>query len=1286
MKKIYKCYCATSYGREKLLLWLCFIMLSFGSYGQQTNKKFNVRNYGDIGYLEYLPQNYSSNNTTYPVLIFLHGAGERGNGTSDLTKVKKNGPPKLIESGHKMEFEVNGKKESFIVISPQLRSNYNSWPGFYVDLVIEHVKKNYRVDLDRIYLTGLSMGGGACWAYTSYSTQYADKIAAIAPMCGHQSFVSSKVCNIASNNVAVWAHHGDSDKSTPLRYSKDWVNGVNNCSSTKQAELTIYPGAGHSDAWEKGYDADYKYNDISIYEWLLHQERGKEAVWPDQAPPPTPEPENQLPVAKAGTDKTITLPTNTTTLDGSSSSDTDGDIVSYSWSLLSGSPSAILTNQNTKTVTVSALTEGVYTFELSVQDDDGATNKDQITLVVEAAPAQEPNPSPGEVNACDCNHIITSSQPYVNGETLGVKPGDVVCIQAGDYPYLNLFNFKGSKELPLTIKNCGGEVKIGGSSANYGIVMNNNHYFRLTGTGDASVKYGFQVNGDTKFLATGFAIAGKSSDFEIDHLEITKVEAGVLAKTNPSCDASTWQGNYTMKNVKFHDIYVHDIKGEGFYIGHTSLNVNISCGGTTKTVTPHDIENIEVYNNKFANTGWDGIQVSRASKNCNIYNNEVYNYGTENKSSQQAGIIVGGESNGRVYNNWVEKGTGSGIQIFGQGEVVVFNNIVKDAGEDAIFSDDRSTSPLSLKLINNTILSPDRDGIRLYNNESDNNVVNNNLVIAPGSLGNYNNTESSYLFLGSGVNADIKSNIFEAKIDEVDFSNIVLNDYTLGEQSPAVDAGCNVEQFDISKDYADGPRPLNGAYDVGAYESSFAAEPAPTPPTENVKGLNYAYYEGLWSSLPDFSKLNPIKKGEVEDIDLSIRERNSKFAVVFTGYIDIPVEGNYTFETASDDGSKLYIGGNEEANLVVNNDGLHGKRFREGSIQLTAGLHPIQISFFEKSGKEILEVYWKDTPNGITTREIVPTSVFFREAETSPEPQIPEEPVITGTLYKINFTKSGFSSGNQEWNDIALNNITGSRTTTAEDAEKSGANITVTAYHGMSGYTILGVADNQASLSNGVFPDAIMRHAAYTTGRASIRFGSLSPDKIYNIHVYGGRAGSGQRLTEYIVAGQSKTLQCMNNSSETVVFESIRSNSNGEINLEFQQGGNTWAYINAVVVEEIDNTNAKTNTHNKVISEQLTDTKITGSATHRSSVAKVYPNPLSGSKLNIQFTSSEIRLTKISIFDQWGRKIVSDTVSGIIPNGAYTLSTEKQFLKSGMYIIKIEGGNIETETHKLLVR
>ncbi len=141
-------------------------------------------------------------------------------------------------------------------------------------------------------------------------------------------------------------------------------------------------------------------------------------------------------------------------------------------------------------------------------------------------------------------------------------------------------------------------------------------------------------------------------------------------------------------------------------------------------------------------------------------------------------------------------------------------------------------------------------------------------------------------------------------------------------------------------------------------------------------GLSYKYYHGRWSALPDFNSISPIKEGFVKNIDLSLRERNTEYAFFWEGSIHVPVTGNYTFETRSDDGSKLYIDSYDESNLVVNNDGLHGRQFREGTIFLEAGAHPIVITYLQRGGGASMEVYWKNTAHGITDRQLIPDEAF----------------------------------------------------------------------------------------------------------------------------------------------------------------------------------------------------------------------------------------------------------------------------------------------------------------------
>ncbi len=140
-------------------------------------------------------------------------------------------------------------------------------------------------------------------------------------------------------------------------------------------------------------------------------------------------------------------------------------------------------------------------------------------------------------------------------------------------------------------------------------------------------------------------------------------------------------------------------------------------------------------------------------------------------------------------------------------------------------------------------------------------------------------------------------------------------------------------------------------------------------------GLNYQFYTGTWSALPNFAALSPVKTGTAANFDLSPRTQNDNFAFRFTGTLTISAAGSYTFFTTSDDGSKLHINGAQ----VVNNDGLHGAAEKSGTVTLAAGTHSIEVTMFEAGGGEVLEVRWQGP--GIA-KQLIPNSVLSNSTGT----------------------------------------------------------------------------------------------------------------------------------------------------------------------------------------------------------------------------------------------------------------------------------------------------------------
>jgi alpha-L-fucosidase len=119
-----------------------------------------------------------------------------------------------------------------------------------------------------------------------------------------------------------------------------------------------------------------------------------------------------------------------------------------------------------------------------------------------------------------------------------------------------------------------------------------------------------------------------------------------------------------------------------------------------------------------------------------------------------------------------------------------------------------------------------------------------------------------------------------------------------------------------------------------------------------VNGIQYSYFEGDWSVLPDFTKLKAVKSGTLANIDLSPRNQPEDFGLEFTGFVRIPEDGVYSFFVASDDGSRLYL----DNKLLIDNDGLHGMVEKMGVAALSAGLHPLVVQYFQKSGGRDIKV------------------------------------------------------------------------------------------------------------------------------------------------------------------------------------------------------------------------------------------------------------------------------------------------------------------------------------------
>jgi predicted peptidase len=195
-----------------------------------------------LNYLLYLPQGYESRED-WPLILFLHGRGERGD---DLNLVKLHGLPRLIEAG---------EHYPFVIVAPQCPASGLWWLDQIETLnaLLDDVIARYDVDPKRVYLTGLSMGGGGTWFLAG---RYPERFAAIAPICG------SSLRPLADQLVKTpaWVFHGDSDAIVPLAQSQQMVHALEELGGN--VRFTVYPDVGHN-SW------DLTYSNPELFTWFL---------------------------------------------------------------------------------------------------------------------------------------------------------------------------------------------------------------------------------------------------------------------------------------------------------------------------------------------------------------------------------------------------------------------------------------------------------------------------------------------------------------------------------------------------------------------------------------------------------------------------------------------------------------------------------------------------------------------------------------------------------------------------------------------------------------------------------------------------------------------------------------------------------------------------------------------------------------------------------------------------------------------------------------------------------
>lgn len=234
---------------KKFLILLFIITLNLNVFSQVSEHKFdqNVEVPVKLDYVLYTPDGYKDSQKDYPLIVFLHGAGERG---TDLSKVSVHGPLNYIKQGNKIEA---------VILAPQCPEGVY-WRAHEVAELVKQVIKENRIDERRVYLTGLSMGGYGVWATGG---EYPELFAAMTPICG--AIYRPIYRNISHiEKMPIWVFHGALDNVVSPTNSNEMVKTLK--AAGNDVKYTVYPFANHN-SWTETY------NNPELYKWMLAQKK-----------------------------------------------------------------------------------------------------------------------------------------------------------------------------------------------------------------------------------------------------------------------------------------------------------------------------------------------------------------------------------------------------------------------------------------------------------------------------------------------------------------------------------------------------------------------------------------------------------------------------------------------------------------------------------------------------------------------------------------------------------------------------------------------------------------------------------------------------------------------------------------------------------------------------------------------------------------------------------------------------------------------------------------------------
>ena len=381
--------------------------------------------------------------------------------------------------------------------------------------------------------------------------------------------------------------------------------------------------------------------------------------------------------------------------------------------------------------------------------------------------------------------------------------------------------------------------------------------------------------------------------------------------------------------------------------------------------------------------------------------NVVYDLQQRKEGHLCNGIDTNGGYDCEIYGNLIYAVQGDGIVANGDGCVVYNNTVVSD--HVALYLHPSGAQAQAY----NNILSGRLQDVNI-NHGSSSIRGSHNLLVHDRQRGNYR-SENDLQGDPGFVNPQAAQFTLKPSSSAIN-AGVARSGYRKCRQGydilGRVDLGCH--EFTDGQGAPPEPSPSPSPSPSPAPSPSPSPNPSPVPSPAPIaaQGLNYSYYEGYWQELPDFDKLKAKKRGTVDNFSLKPREQDERFAFLYEGYLTITQAGNYTFYTASDDGSKLYLDGKE----VVDNDGIHAVEEKSGQVYLSQGQHPIKVAFFERTVGEVLEVRYAGP--GVSKQRI-PNNVLSTVRNDIPTPAPAPQPAPTADENGLNYT---YYEG--EWDEL----------------------------------------------------------------------------------------------------------------------------------------------------------------------------------------------------------------------------------------------------------------------------